>query len=739
MELKRVNLIFAENGRGKTTLCAILRSLQSGDAAFIIGRTTLGSTDQPEVEILTTEEMKFFRNGSWTGTDSNITVFDSMFVSENVYAGDVVSIGHKRGLYSVVVGRQGVELAQQIVALDGKSRLKATDVTEKTAAVRSFAPRGMSVDDFSALQEDGAIVDKIQSKEKELAGVRDAAQISTRGGLRRLNLPMFDRKSLDATLNSTVEGIAKNAERLLKEHVAIHKMHSRGQPWLSEGVGYIQENKCPFCGRDLDAAADLITAYRDFFSAEYNKLRDKIAETRRQIEADLSDQTIAEIERTIDRNVATMEFWARFCEIAAPSQPVGLAQTLRVLRGAAIGLLDRKAASPLENVEEDPALSDAWAAYVALQGTAADIDRAVSSANAIIEAKKKATGSADLTVVEAALARLRAVKTRYEPEVSQACNELNLAQLEKAAIEEQKAAVRRQLDDFTEGIIGRYQDTINGLLDNFNAGFRISGFRHGYPGGVASSTYQIRINEVAVDLGDSETPLDKASFGNTLSGGDRSTLALAFFLSQLTHDPDKANKIVIFDDPFSSQDAFRRDCTIHHIKKVGRECAQVIVLSHEQTFLKRTWDLLPNRSSVCKCLEFKRVGQRDTAICEWDIDKASQARYEAGVKSLRDFCEHGLGDPLDVVQKIRPVLESHCKSTCSGLFEENEYLGDMIAKIRNAGSEHQLHDYCDELEQLNDYSKRYYHGDGTRAGTDTIDNTELAGFAQRTLTFTGRC
>lgn len=37
VELKRHNLVFAENGRGKTTLCAILRSLQTGDATHVRG------------------------------------------------------------------------------------------------------------------------------------------------------------------------------------------------------------------------------------------------------------------------------------------------------------------------------------------------------------------------------------------------------------------------------------------------------------------------------------------------------------------------------------------------------------------------------------------------------------------------------------------------------------------------------------------------------------------------------
>jgi wobble nucleotide-excising tRNase len=108
-------------------------------------------------------------------------------------------------------------------------------------------------------------------------------------------------------------------------------------------------------------------------------------------------------------------------------------------------------------------------------------------------------------------------------------------------------------------VIGRYEQTINQLLDDFHAGFRITGTKHDYLGGVAGSSYQILINNKPVDLGDSETPIDKPSFRNTLSAGDKSTLALAFFLAQLAQDPDKAKKIVIFDDPFNSQDSFRKD------------------------------------------------------------------------------------------------------------------------------------------------------------------------------------
>lgn len=686
VELKRYNLIFAENGRGKTTLCAILRSLQSGERAHVIGRATLGAIDAPEAEILTLGGMITFRQGAWNGTVSDIAIFDSTFVSENVHSGDVVHIGHRRSLYGVIVGKQGVDLAQQIEGLDGKSRAKAADINEKAMAVQTFAPRGMSVDAFVALEEDAGITDKIEAKERELDAVKQTAQIQTRASLRNLTMPAFDRRALEELLGKTIEGIAADAERRVRDQIREHAMHGRGQAWLSEGLRYVQGESCPFCNQPLDGAADLIAAYRDFFSAEYNTLRDEIAAVRRRIETGLSDRAVADLEKALDQNATSVEFWTRFCEFVAPAVLGGVGERIRSVRETALALLDCKAAAPLEKVDVDTPFADAQAGLVTLQQAVTVYNQTVVSANAIIAAKKRTTGAADIKTVEAALTSLRATKTRFEAEARKACDEHSLAQLEKKAIEENKAAVRRQLDEYTEQVIGRYQDTINNFLEAFNAGFRITGTKHAYPGGVASSSYQILINNTAVDLGDPETSLDKPSFRNTLSSGDKSTLALAFFLAQLAHDPDKAKKIVIFDDPFNSQDGFRQDCTVQKIRKCGQECTQVIVLSHDPHFLKRVWDRLQAFSGERKCLKLARIGQYDTTICEWDVDEATQARFKADLKVLAEYYNEGIGEPRDVVQKIRPVLESHCKCVSAGSFLETDWLGDIIGKIRNAGA-----------------------------------------------------
>lgn len=741
VELKRYNLIFAENGRGKTTLCAILRSLQSSNSGHILGRATLGSSNPPEIEVRTAYGVATFRLGAWSNSVPEIAIFDSTFVSENVHSGEVVSIDHRRSLYTVIVGKHGVDLAHKIEAFDGKSRAKAAEISEKTLAVAVFAPRGMAVDSFIGLPDEPAIADQIAAKERELDAVKQAAQIKDRSGLARLSLPAFNRAGVETTLAKTIEGVAADAERLVGEQVRSHSMHERGQAWVSEGLGYIQGNTCPFCNQSLEGAVSLIEAYKDFFSREYNSLRTEIAELRRHVETILSDRAIAEFEKVLDQNARTVEFWTRFCEIVAPALEEGSpGEILRSVRQAAVAFLDRKAAAPLERVDADASFAHVNDALVRLQNAVAAYNEAATAANIIISAKKRTTGAADVRSVEASLTRLRAIKVRHEPDARRACDELTLAQLEKRAIEDNKAAVRKELDEHTETVITRYEETINRLLDDFNAGFRIIGTKHGYPGGVASSTYQILINNTPVDLGDADTPLDQPSFRNTLSAGDRSTLALAFFLAQLHHDPDKAGKIVIFDDPFNSQDSFRKDCTVQKIRKCGEECTQLVVLSHDQRFLKRIWDRLQGaHSAECKCLEMARIGQRNTTICNWDIERATQDSYRVDRNALTDYFQARDGEPRDVVQKIRPVLETYCRNLGAGAVTQTDTLGVIVGKIRAAGHGHQLFPLCDGLDEVNEYTKRYMHGENANAATEPISDGELQGYVRRTLEMTGGC
>ena len=229
----------------------------------------------------------------------------------------------------------------------------------------------------------------------------------------------------------------------------------------------------------------------------------------------------------------------------------------------------------MEFIQPDDAFNTATTTYEIAREKAQRVIDSIRAVNALIAAKKEETGGANVRAAEAVLAHRRAVKIRHADPVARACAEYAHLTEEKDAIGRRKDEIRTRLNAHTMRVMRPYEQRINHYLDAFNAGFRIAETRHGYPSGTAASTYQIVINENAIELGDARTPADRPSFKNTLSSGDRTTLALAFFLVHLEQDQDLADKTVVFDDPFGSQDAFRRRQTVHEIAKVGRNCAQV--------------------------------------------------------------------------------------------------------------------------------------------------------------------
>src|SRR6266566_289117 len=87
--LGRITLIYAENGRGKTTLAAALRSLASGDAIPIAERRRLAAQHPPHVILDCSggPPPAIFENNAWNRTFPNMTVFDDVFVDHNVYSG----------------------------------------------------------------------------------------------------------------------------------------------------------------------------------------------------------------------------------------------------------------------------------------------------------------------------------------------------------------------------------------------------------------------------------------------------------------------------------------------------------------------------------------------------------------------------------------------------------------------------------------------------------------------------
>jgi hypothetical protein len=65
-------------------------------------------------------------------------------------------------------------------------------------------------------------------------------------------------------------------------------------------------------------------------------------------------------------------------------------------------------------------------------------------------------------------------------------------------------------------------------------------------------------------------------------------------------------------------------------------------------------------------------------------------------------------------------------------------LGDIIGKVRVAGAAHPLATILDELDELNQYTRRYHHGQNpNNAAIEPVDAAELQGYVRQTLRLVG--
>ncbi len=740
---RKLTLLFAENGRGKTTLCAILRSLQTGQPEFISERRTLGETGLASVQMRLDGNTYSYGADGWSAIHSDIAIFDSVFVHDNVYAGDYVEHEHKKNLYRLIIGVQGVQLARQIEELNSRIRDANIDIKTKTDAISKMLPNGTTLEKYLAWHPIEDIETVIQQKKTEIASreraLGKAAEIQSKGLLATISLPAFPPDFLPI-LSKQLADIIADAETRVRQQIDAHNMGNQGETWLSQGLGFVASDKCPFCGQGIKDNK-LIAAYRSHFNAAYTRLKREVAQLSQRISNAIGEASLNTLQQTLSGNLTLIEFWKQFAEIAVPPFDFGNVRTKYAsLRELALALAQSKQLSPTEPVTPGEDFEITLQGVTLLQASVEAYNAAVNTENTLINEQKTAVQrGTDITVMKRELADIEAMKTRFEPEIVQACNDYKDAVNAKKSLERQKQKAKEQLDLHCQQILQTYQSSINAYLDQFNADFRITNSQHQYTGGTPSSYYQIEINNNTVDLGDSRTQTGTPCFKTTLSSGDRSALALAFFLAAMEQDTGVGNKIVVLDDPFTSQDRFRRTCTQQLIRQLAGKAQQVIVLSHDPNFLRLLWE--GYLSNDIKVLQLCRTGD-NTVIGEWDIEAETQSTYLKDYSALLDFYRERKGTALNVVRSIRPFIEGMLRSHFPGRFQQNEWLGDFIGKIRKATSVDGLaHAQTDlaEIEAINEYSKKYHHEQNSNADFEPLSEDELHGFVKRTLRLVGGC
>ncbi len=737
----RLTLIYAENGRGKTTLSAVFRSLSSNEPALIQERHRLGATHTPHVVFQAVGgAIHTFQNNAWSAPLPAIATFDDAFVAQNVCSGLEIAAGHRQNLHELILGAQGVTLNATLQARVEEIEAHNRRLREKGDAIPGEARGNLSVDQFCALANRPDLDDAIRDCERRVAAAQSAALIQQRPVFAPLSLPFFDVAEINQILERSLRELDAEAARQVQTHLT--RLGQSGEQWVSTGVGMVQAasqgqpgEACPFCIQPL-AGSEIIDHYRAYFGEAYSQLKHAIMETRRSIGAAHGGEITTSFERSVRMALETRLFWSRFAEIPDVTiDTAALVRAWQVAREAVDAAFAKKQQSPLEPIRLDAVSIAAIDAFHVARDEVTELSLRLLASNAQLVVVKEQAQASNIATLQGDLATLRATRARYLPEVAPLCQSYLDEKQAKAATETLRNAARADLDNYRQNIFPYYQNAINAYLQRFNAGFRLHGMTSVNNRGGSAVNYAVVINQNQVPLTADGGPC----FRSALSSGDRNTLALAFFFASLDQDPTLANRIVVIDDPMTSLDEHRSLVTVQEILRLVNRVSQVIVLSHSKPFLLGLWREAPRNVALGRRLS--RAGNAST-FDSWDVTADCITEHDRRYERVTNYIQ--AANPAEertVAADLRHLLEAFVRVAYPDVFTPGSLLGEFINTCRQRlNGPQQLLDADDvqELREILTYANLFHHETNQNFQTEVINDGQLATFAQRTVAFIRR-
>lgn len=117
-ELKKINIIYAPNGSGKTTFATILKSLKESSLTLSKFKHTFNSDESAYLKfIVNNNSIVEYKDESWSSFLPEIEVFDINFIEDYLFMGSVAKANNKTNLFKLILGEKGIEFRTRIKKL----------------------------------------------------------------------------------------------------------------------------------------------------------------------------------------------------------------------------------------------------------------------------------------------------------------------------------------------------------------------------------------------------------------------------------------------------------------------------------------------------------------------------------------------------------------------------------------------------------------------------------------------
>lgn len=729
---QKATLVYADNGRGKSTLATIFRSAATGDPTLIAHRKTVDGVLPPKVTLQFSNGHKVnFSANAWSESRPEVLVFDADFVERNVHSGGTVNTEHRKNLLEFALGEAAVAARTAVEQATVDAKVATAKVQGLTGQL-SGHHTGLTLPQFEALTSVAEVDVELDALQKRISAASNAAAIIARPVPTTAPEPAFDFDSLIAALQSSLIDIHADAERVVKEHV-LKLGGGTAESWLSQGQHLGDTESCPYCGQ-ATTDLDLIRAYQTHFNDAYAALKVKVARLRNIAEIGTRASIVQSFLQALETARAQAAAWSDL----VPTQPIKLDEdvarnSIEELQVLVLKLVSRKEAAPADQVGSELdklRIAALWADMIAAMQAA---NGAIKSAADAIGTYKGQLATENVLSLTQQIQRLEASKRRHGAVVAGLLGKLAVARSDVIKAEAKKKAAREKLDGLMTATLSQYEKSINSLLKNFGASFSIKGLGANFRGAAPRSEYGLLLRGKDVSL-EGGPP----SFSTTLSEGDKRTLAFAFFVASTLADSKLSTRIVVIDDPMCSLDLNRKHHTRSVLKRLQAKAAQLILLAHDLYFLRDLRDALRKDDPATPIAVFQlALAANDyTGFSALEIDKECESAYFQHHRMLNEFVAGSNPNAMAVAKAIRPMLEGYLHRRFPNLVPKSLMFGKVVVCIRDAPSNSPLshaRNLVPELNDINEYAGQFHHDTNPASDTVVVVAAELKTYVGRSL------
>lgn len=595
-EFNRYNICFGFNGSGKSTVSNFFNLIASN------GIFTQDQKDELFKDLKTSENdsiVKFQNNLSYpikpNQDNKKIYVFNSNFIANHVYDGTIGKMTKFNVAETVLEDPtiKKIDTDIDIKTIDKKNKeadnkaiedkFKELKTTYNLVYREHFPNRqlrtGNTIPEITELSSNTKIEIESSISQKIAEYKLSEKQAELESDIVNISQLSFNKINIDlAELSRLLDQSAKeNATDNLKERIQLYQKEigeeksNKIEPWFELGESLLtisktkSQNICPLCKTDLTNSIDsLVEEFADYFDKSYLDFIEKL-----KVQKGLIESIILSIKQTQTNSASIISYgtkYSKFLEIKFPE---------------------------LDQVEIQTGLNELISNVIAKQGNTSkkfsidivpihklmeifndNIDKLTSfKNNALTNLRHQ---KIDPTVIDGQIRGLYTQLIYKDLNGKEEENRIGKFHLTTTEIH----TLASEITDLTDKKVQRLKDL---KMEAKKVGQYLEKL------GITHFTIDLREGQEENNIlikykGFDET---KKRLRNTLSEGEKTALAFAYFMSKVTMEvANKGQTIIVIDDPISSLDDNRLYSTAYLIHDEFKDYKQLFVFSHNMLFLK---------------------------------------------------------------------------------------------------------------------------------------------------------